>query len=151
MGKIAINSKILLPFCVTLTLMGCLPHTQLDPLSSHLAVKEDTKKEAIHKKMLKNFIQDNAPKEVLRRTENTNDLNLLSYRAIALDLLQEHFDAQTLYKKILEKYPKKTSILNNLALSYYLSAQADKAEDILKSCPICTNFQILQNHQKIKY
>lgn len=85
------------------------------------------------------------PNEVIQLTENCQDLQLLNYRGIAFDLTGAHSKAQEVYKIILVVDAKKTSILNNLALSYFLEGKNEEAKEVLGSCPHCANQKMLTN------
>ncbi|MDP1724639.1 MAG: hypothetical protein Q8L85_08055 [Alphaproteobacteria bacterium] len=131
---------MLLPFWVGLILIGCQPHHATKSIS-HLAASEKQSKE----KLLDYYIRQKMPNEVIQLTENCQDLQLLNYRGIAFDLTGAHSKAQEVYKIILVVDAKKTSILNNLALSYFLEGKNEEAKEVLGSCPHCANQKMLTN------
>lgn len=65
----------------------------------------------------------------------------LIIKAIQHDLRGEHSLAQKIYHEILQVTPKNKSILNNLALSYWLNDQLELAERTVESCSKCTNLK----------
>ena len=146
-GKTAMNSRMALPFCFVWLLTSCAPHSSIDKTSLHHDVKLESRKETREINFTK-LIQDKLYLKVIELTEKSEDLNSLNFRAIALDLLGEHEKAQKIYLKLLEIYPKKTSILNNLALSYFLNGDTDKAKEIQKSCPKCKKLPTPAQSQK---
>ena len=59
-----------------------------------------------------------------------NDIRAVVNKAIALDLLGSHADAQTLYRQALALSPDDPVVINNLALSMLLAGRPQEAEQV---------------------
>lgn len=59
------------------------------------------------------------------------DVKALTNKAIALDVMQQHADAQLLYRQALVLAPQDPAISNDLALSLMLSGQPEEARRVL--------------------
>jgi Flp pilus assembly protein TadD len=60
-----------------------------------------------------------------------NDIRALVNKAVALDLLGHHGEAQTLYRRALILIPGDAVVVNNLALSMLLGGQAREAAEVV--------------------
>ena len=70
--------------------------------------------------------------QALAVTDKT-DASLISLYGVTLDYIGEHEQAQDQYRKALMLAPESPKIMTNLALSYALEGDADKAETLLRS------------------
>lgn len=65
-------------------------------------------------------------------TPDNPDWHILSIQGTALDRLGRHEEAQRYYDSALKIRPDEPSVLSNLGMSYVLSRQLAKAEDVLR-------------------
>jgi Flp pilus assembly protein TadD len=59
------------------------------------------------------------------------DVKAMADKAVALDVLRRHAEAQVLYRQALTQGPSDPAICNDLALSLLLSGQPEQARDVL--------------------
>jgi Flp pilus assembly protein TadD len=74
-------------------------------------------------------------------SSDRSNVRWITNKAIALDLLNRHGEAQALYKQALTSTPNDPIILSNLGLSLALSGQKDEAMRVI--APIANNGDLL--------
>ncbi|MFZ4761536.1 MAG: tetratricopeptide repeat protein [Alphaproteobacteria bacterium] len=79
--------------------------------------------------------RDHFRKYVPPKQAKQNDSRIWSGLGIALDMLGQHKEAQASYQQAMASIGSNPMLVNNLAFSYLLSGQLEKAEQLLR--PLC--------------
>ncbi len=81
-----------------------------------------------------------------------NDLDLLNGKAVALDMLGRHAEAQGLYYQALRKHHKDTEFIqNNLAMSYIMNGDYDEAIAELKAADALDESAVMRQNLALAY
>jgi Flp pilus assembly protein TadD len=104
-----------------------------DLLLRHIATVSDT--QALRAGLAAVHVLEGAPARAIAAFDsllatNPNDIRFMVNKAVALDLLGRHDEAQSLYRQALAADPDDAVVINNFALSLMLAGRMREAADV---------------------
>lgn len=129
------NAKAALAYAKNLKALGAKDRAISILKQAHLQHSSNTEIASSYGRLLLEKGQTKLALRVLKKAEKPRgktDWRVLSARGTAHAKLGEHTIAQQYFAAALKKKPNTPSLLNNLALSYAMSGNAEKAEPLLR-------------------